>query len=175
MQNIRERRIGAAGDSVWSYRADAALYCLVLRHRGSHDHAVGALGSMSIDGDWVYYVGRDRRGWRTRCRRYVSGVGTPHWHIDYLIACSDSTLLGICPVSWHPKRECELLERVRACSGVKSLTEGFGASDCGSGCPAHAVAGARRPDRLFRSLAERVRNVSGWIHFDKDRSRWRSL
>lgn len=159
----------------WTYASGASLYCLALRHRGSHDHVVGALGAVTVGDGWVYYVGRDRRGWGRRCRRYTSDRLTPHWHIDYLLTSTRTTLAGICPVSWRATRECELLKRVQACAGTEPLTEGFGASDCSSGCPGHAVVASCGAHRLFQQLSERVPAVSGWIRLADSHSRWRSL
>lgn len=124
---------------------------------------------------WIYYVGRARRGWGTRCRRYARSVDTLHWHIDYLMNCSDSTLRGICPVPGRPEEECELVGTLEEVSGIRPLTPGFGASDCSAGCRAHAAAGGRPPGDVFGRLSERAAGVTGWIERDETLSRWRPL
>ncbi len=124
---------------------------------------------------WIYYVGRARRGWGTRCRRYARGIETPHWHVDYLMSCSDATLRGICPVRWRPEEECQLFRALEGLAGISPLSPGFGASDCSTGCTAHAASGGRPPSDVFRLLSERCAGIAGWIKQDQNGSRWQPL
>lgn len=124
---------------------------------------------------WIYYVGRARRGWGTRCRRYARGIETPHWHIDYLLSCSDATLRGICPVRGRPEEECDLFQTLEGLSRIRPLTPGFGASDCSAGCRAHAAASGRPPEEVFGVLSERRAGIAGWIKQDQNGSRWKPL
>jgi len=152
----------------------ARLYCLALQHRTADRVRVGALGEIELPRGWIYYVGRDRRGWTVRCRRYTNGPAAPHWHIDYLLVANAVSLEGVAPVPWGAERECELMGRLLECVETRILHPGLGAGDCSSGCGAHAAVSRRDPPSLYRSLLGTVEEARGWVRLGEDACRWRT-
>ena len=61
------------------------------------------------------------------------GAGRPHWHIDRLLAVASS----VTAVSAHTvaRRECDLAKALGSMGMVP--VEGFGSTDCRSGCGSH--------------------------------------
>lgn len=152
------------------YPSSGQLYCLVLRHRSRETLRVGALGLVEWPRGWVYYVGRARRGWTTRVKRF-NGDFTPHWHVDYLAASDRASLTNLLPVDRPAGAECALAKRVGQTPGARPVREGFGASDCSESCRAHGWVSQRDPDQVLGSVCSTT-GCSGWFELLEDRCLW---
>ena len=83
------------------------------------------------------YVGRDSRHLKSRLKRHWQTKKKRHWHIDWLLSGENFEILEIWIFRNHPEWECTVNQALEAQSGAKIPAEGFGASDCKSGCRAH--------------------------------------
>ena len=99
---------------------------------------VGRLGEFEFPAGRYVYTGSARRGLEARVRRHLSRSKRLHWHIDYLLAAPGAKIVG---VSIFDEPECTINRRTK---GV-IVVEGFGASDCISGCGSHLKLVKRLP------------------------------
>lgn len=116
--------------------ADApTTYRLHIRLSASLSVAVGRLGTFVFPaGDYVY-TGSARRNFEARvarhCRRGTVERPKPlRWHIDYLLAREEATVLAVERLTMA---ECAANRTV----GGTVVAPGFGASDCKAGCVSH--------------------------------------
>ena len=101
------------------------VYVLIVDLAEHFNGSVGALGTIHLDrGIWVY-VGSAMGGFRSRVRRYLSGIRAQKWHIDYLL--SRSKVRAVLLVPSDTRLESYVAERL---SGLfEEVHPGFGASD----------------------------------------------
>jgi len=92
--------------------------------------AVGALGTFDFPAGRYVYTGSAKRALEARIRRHLGGRGRLHWHVDYLL---DAPGVHVERVRRSHQPECLLNARTRGAVVV----DGFGASDCRSGCGSH--------------------------------------
>ena len=82
-------------------------------------------------------------GLQARLGRHLRGEGKPHWHIDILRSVAD--VRGYCYVTDQKSNslsipfECLWSQAFATIPGATVPLEGFGASDCRAGCPAHLI------------------------------------
>ncbi|AHG00110.1 hypothetical protein HALLA_16200 [Halostagnicola larsenii XH-48] len=114
----------------------SGTYVLIVTLECSTSLGVGSLGSLAFDAGTYAYVGSAfGPGGFARVDRHAELARgdreTRHWHIDYLLGCSDAILEK--PVFFpDERRECEL---ARSIPGDR--VRGFGSSDCD--CPGHLI------------------------------------
>lgn len=139
---------------------DPGTYVLVLRAPPAGRVRVGELGVMTLSGGWLAYVGSalGSGGLRARVGRHVSGRGTLHWHIDYLVRAVE--VAEIWYSAGERRREEEWATALRSAPGAVLPLRGFGSSDCG--CPGHLSRFLQRP-RLadFRHCLPEARRTTG--------------
>jgi Uri superfamily endonuclease len=117
---------------------DSGLYVFVMRLRTPDFIEVGALGRFHFPAGWYMYVGTARRNLHKRVERHWLPKKALRWHLDYLSTALDSEPVGA--VLWPLDAgltECQLNQLVGRRFGAQTPAEGFGASDCQAGCPAH--------------------------------------
>lgn len=124
---------------------EKGTYTLLVRVEEPTTIGVGALGEVRLDDALYAYTGSAfGTGGLTRIDRHArvaSGENDArHWHIDYLLGCDESTLVGAF-VTYEDAED----EIARAIEGEP--VEGFGASD--SSCDSHLK-------RTTRDAVERV-------------------
>ena len=91
---------------------------------------IGRLGPLEFPAGCYLYTGSALRGLEARVRRHLSRTKRLHWHIDYLL---DTPGVQITGVSTFEAPECAVNRRTAGAIVV----EGFGSSDCASGCGSH--------------------------------------
>lgn len=91
---------------------------------------IGALGEYAFCRGLYLYTGSARRGMRARLLRHLRREKRQRWHIDYLLG---STAARIIDLHLSTLPECTLHQSF---AGPLPI-QGFGASDCRSGCGSH--------------------------------------
>lgn len=153
----------------------ARCYCLCLEHSRAGTVSAGALGKFSWPAGWTYYVGRARRGWAARLKRFTGQPNSNFWHVDYLVNSAACRIGGVLPVDWPASEECRLAGQLDEIDPLGVLVEGFGASDCERNCSAHAWVGEITPDDLVGRLLRREVPLPGRVSFEADRCTWRPV
>lgn len=100
---------------------------------------VGSLGWNHFPAGVYCYCGSAHGpgGLRARIKRHLRIGGKKFWHFDYL-----REYVEVVQVWWQigqDNLECEAAKVIAGESGANIPVEGFGASDCKKGCPAHLV------------------------------------
>jgi len=90
---------------------EAGVYQLRIRLSADARIRVGRLGVFHIPHGLYAYTGRASRGLDSRVMRYILPSGTLQWHVDYLLACKNSCLEGVCLASRDPNKECAVNQR----------------------------------------------------------------
>ena len=128
---------------------DRGTYCLILRNRRCWVK-VGALGVISFPEGWHVYVGSAQGpSGLSRVRRHIrvasEGIGTPRWHIDYLLVHPEFSLTAVaCAVTAERETECLIARHI---GGVP--VPGFGCSDCR--CSSHLFHFSSNPEKAILS------------------------
>mgnify|MGYP006444746239 CR=1 FL=1 len=154
------------------FRPSAACYALVLYHPQAQAVEVGALGTINCPAGWLYYVGRARRGWSRRIKRFQKENMTPFWHIDYLVQAPSTSLTSVFVFSEPAEVECTVAREFEKFSELQALPHRFGASDCEQGCRAHGWSGELAPERLHRRLRSDPLEFSGRVDFHELSCDW---
>jgi Uri superfamily endonuclease len=105
-------------------------YQLAIETKRAMRIRVGRLGEFLFPAGRYVYTGSARRGLEARIRRHLSSTKRLHWHIDYLLAAPGARIAGI---SVFDEPECTVNRRTRGAVVI----DGFGSSDCVSGCGSH--------------------------------------
>jgi endonuclease-3 len=112
--------------------ADKGTYTLLIRVDGPTTVSVGALGELRFDGLYAYTGSAFGSGGLSRIDRHArvaSGEnGARHWHVDHLLGCDVSALVGAFVTL--EDAECDIARSIEGES-----VDGFGCSDCS--CRAH--------------------------------------
>ncbi len=86
---------------------------------------VGRLGEFHFKKGIYLYVGSAMNGFGARIRRYISGGGKKHWHIDYLLDVAKLMAILLIPSETRIEEQiASLLEKK-----FEPSVAGFGASD----------------------------------------------
>ncbi|MCD6382721.1 MAG: GIY-YIG nuclease family protein [Candidatus Hydrothermae bacterium] len=100
-------------------------YILVLELEGDQTIPVGKLGDLRFKKGIYLYVGSAMGGFRSRVGRYLSGIRTKRWHIDYLL--SRSKIRAVLLIPSELRLESYLAERLSRV--FEEVHPGFGSSD----------------------------------------------
>jgi Uri superfamily endonuclease len=108
---------------------------------------IGRLGEAFFPAGQYVYLGSacGPGGLQARLGRHLSGnIARPHWHIDYLrpfVTVRTYCYLVSKPSSMpHTSLECLWSQALLKLPYASAPVNGFGSSDCRSGCRAHLVA-----------------------------------
>ncbi len=148
------------------FHPDASLYCMVLNNSTEREVEIGSLGTIQWPKGWTYYVGRAHYGWSSRLKRFTEPDQSLHWHIDYLVDVSDAKLTHVLVLREPGDRECDLAGWISDIDCTEPLSDGFGASDCPSGCTAHGFCINRSPETLQSRLVDSHLDIAGMIRFE---------
>jgi len=122
---------------------ERGVYTLVIRVEGELTLNVGSLGEVRLKPGFYLYVGsalgRGPFGLRGRVRRHLSKGKKEFWHIDYLLNHPSTSVEAVVASLCSERQECRVLKALLVGLRAEVPVEGFGASDCRSGCPAHLV------------------------------------
>jgi len=100
-------------------------YILVLEFEDNHTISVGKLGDLRFKKGIYLYVGSAMGGFRSRVRRYLSGIRAKRWHIDYLL--TRSKIKAVLLIPSEVRLESYLAERLSRV--FEEVHPGFGSSD----------------------------------------------
>jgi len=98
---------------------------------------VGALGSIRFQPGLYAYTGSAMGGVWARVARHLRRRKRKHWHIDYLLARREATIVGVVLAPSAARRECRVNARLLNRPGSEVTAPRFGASDCR--CASHLV------------------------------------
>jgi Uri superfamily endonuclease len=107
---------------------------------------IGKLGVFAfLEGEY-FYMGSAHGpgGLQARLRHHLRPALTPHWHIDYLrtravVNGGVYVVQEELPAGTIVPLECAWSQALMKLRGASVPVQGFGASDCGSGCIAHLI------------------------------------
>lgn len=130
-------------------------YVLVLEVKRTRVLTIGRLGQVRLPTGVYAYVGSafGSGGLRARLGRHLRGAGAKHWHIDAVRAVAE---VRECFYTVSDTRlECIWSQSLAAIPGATIPVQGFGSSDCQSGCVAHLIALPQRVSmrRVLESAA----------------------
>jgi Uri superfamily endonuclease len=91
---------------------------------------VGRLGDFDFPAGFYVYTGSALRNFEARVNRHLAPTKKMHWHVDYLLAAPG---VRIRQVNRFGEAECVVNQQ----SGGEIAVNGFGSSDCASGCGSH--------------------------------------
>lgn len=105
-------------------------YQLTIRFSADAQIAVGKFGTCFFPaGDYVY-TGSARHNLEARIARHCSKNKKLRWHIDYLLAAPETSIIHIARFT---QAECAINQLQTG----SILIRGLGASDCRAGCGSH--------------------------------------
>lgn len=118
---------------------NSGAYRITLALKKNAYASVGRLGRHYFRAGTYVYIGSARRGLQQRVARHIRLItekrGKRHWHIDALLLHPQSKLVKTELI--EAGDECLLSQQLATEEGVTAPLQGFGASDCDSGCEAH--------------------------------------
>jgi len=110
-------------------------YALVFENSFNGSLVIGSLGEKRFDKGIYVYVGSafgQNQSIESRVNRHVelslSGKGSIHWHVDYLLVSNHFELLGFNEFPSEERNECEVAREIEESSD--GVVEDFGCSDC---------------------------------------------
>jgi endonuclease-3 len=136
---------------------DGGTYTLILDRTSGGSIEVGALGQREFPaGSYAYTGSALGTGGFARIDRHreiaVGDRETRHWHIDYLLGGSATTIDTV--VTTEADIECAVAQHLTA--RAERCVEGFGCSDCD--CDTHLVADSDH-ERLVQAVENVHKNV----------------
>jgi len=76
---------------------------------------------------------------RNRVARHLKRRKAKHWHIDFLIANKNATIIAVVAAESSVNKECQVNDAIKNIEGATVPIVGFGSSDCKHGCGSHLV------------------------------------
>ena len=75
----------------------------------------------------------------SRVSRHMQKEKRRHWHIDFLLANEDASVIGVVAALTHKKLECDMNRYIKTKSKAKVCVTGFGSTDCKKNCGSHLL------------------------------------
>lgn len=105
---------------------------------------VGKLGIQRFPKGYYAYtgsaLGTGASSLKNRVSRHLKKKGKRNrWHIDFLLAHENATIIAVVATQTKRKVECEMNRYIKEATEAKSSIAGFGASDCKEGCKSHLL------------------------------------
>jgi Uri superfamily endonuclease len=141
----------ACCDASRVWRREPGSYLLLLALAEPVCLEIGRLGRRTFRPGRYVYLGSalGPGGVAARLNRHLRANKRTHWHIDYLTPAAP--IVGTGTVYGPDRCECTWAHALRKLDGATAPVNGFGSSDCRSGCIAHLW---RLPDGLPLSWIE---------------------
>ena len=79
-------------------------------------------------------LGKGASSLRRRISRHLQKKKRNFWHIDFLLANENTTVIAVVAAQTKEKLECTLNSCIKREGETKILVKGFGASDCKKNC-----------------------------------------
>jgi len=104
---------------------------------------VGKLGQQKFPkGHYTYTgsaLGKGSSSLRHRISRHLQKKKWNFWHIDFLLANENATVVAVIAAQTNEKLECNLNRYIKEKGGAKIVVKRFGASDCRKNCESHLL------------------------------------
>lgn len=104
-----------------------ATYCLLIKLNNNERIRIGKLGELDFKKGYYIYIGSALNSLEGRIKRHLRDEKKLFWHIDYLLASSNSIVKKVIFEKSSKKWECEIAREIAA-SGL--AINHFGCSDC---------------------------------------------
>jgi Uri superfamily endonuclease len=108
------------------------IYALAISVKKNIVVNVGALHEIPFEKGLYVYVGSAQNGLEKRTSRHLRKIKRRFWHIDYLLAAGNVSVLKVFGKKGSRSEECKL---ARELDKIGTAIKGFGSSDCG--CKGH--------------------------------------
>jgi len=119
------------------------VYTLIIYVRKKTRLKVQKLGSFNFQNGYYAYTGSalgdGAASLRKRVARHLQKRKIKHWHIDFLIANKNATVVAVVVAESNVNRECQINNAIKNIEGIEFPVIGFGASDCKQNCKSHLV------------------------------------
>jgi len=119
------------------------IYTLIIRLNKKIRLEVNKLGSFNLQKGYYAYTGSALGDGATsltrRIERHLKKKKTRHWHIDFLLARKEATIVAVVAAESSGNKECQTNEAIKSIEGATIPVVGFGASDCKHHCRSHLV------------------------------------
>jgi Uri superfamily endonuclease len=125
---------------------DSGTYQLQIFVQSGFSISVGAIGIVKFKPGKYIYTGRASKNLKQRVIRHCKKDKQIRWHIDYLTSSPDVIVQSVTIISQDPNKECEVNQAIEKLAGSVIPKNGFGSSDCRSGCKSHLVKVESFPD-----------------------------
>ena len=102
-------------------------YCIIIHLRENSTLKVGKKGYITFKKGYYVYVGSALNSLTGRLKRHLSSNKKLFWHIDYLLASSNTKIIDMVFAVDEGKWECHLASEI---SKEGHEIVGFGSSDC---------------------------------------------
>ncbi len=129
--------------NLFSEFSTSGIYTLLLFLSKEVSLNVGKLGKQRFPEGYYAYtgsaLGKGASSLKHRVARHVRKKKRKFWHIDYLLANENVSVVAVIVAETKEKMECTLNHHMKSMVGAKVQVKGFGASDCRKNCEAHLL------------------------------------
>lgn len=119
------------------------IYTLIVFLNKKTRIKVQKLGCFSFQKGYYAYtgsaVGDGAVSLRRRVARHLEERKAKHWHIDFLLASKNATVVAVVVAESSVNQECQINNAIKNIEGATVPVLGFGASDCKRNCKSHLV------------------------------------
>jgi Uri superfamily endonuclease len=129
---------------------DSGTYQLQILVQSGFSISVGAIGIVKFKTGKYIYTGRASKYLKQRIIRHCKKEKQIRWHIDFLTSRPEVKIQSVTIISQDPNKECKVNQDIEKLAGSVIPINGFGSSDCMSGCKSHLVKVERFPDGNVR-------------------------
>ena len=116
---------------------NSGAYQLVIEIEKEIEIDAGALGICRFPAGRYIYTGSAVKNLDQRISRHLRNEKKLHWHVDYLLANQNVTIVEVKRCESSRRIECELNGEVLG-KGGRTVVKGFGSSDCRN-CESHLL------------------------------------
>jgi len=128
---------------VWSTRFNRGVYTLIILLSKEACLRIGKLDTRRFPRGYYTYtgsaLGTGASSLGHRISRHLRKEKTKLWHIDYLLAHENATVIAVIAAQTNKKLECEMNRYIKLEREAKVPVMGFGASDCKGNCESHLL------------------------------------
>jgi len=129
--------------AVWSTCFNRGVYTLIIFLSREACLRVGKLGAQRFPRGYYTYTGSalglGASSLSRRVSRHLRKEKPKLWHIDFLLAHENATVIEVIAAQTNKKLECEMNRYIKREGKVKVPVVGFGASDCRENCESHLL------------------------------------
>ena len=136
---------------------DKGVYTLVISTPVEKQIAIGKMGSRKFPEGYYAYtgsaLGKGATSLGGRILRHLREDKRKRWHIDYLLADDNVSIVTVIAAHTGEQRECRINRLLRNALQAEALVSRFGSSDCHEGCGSHLLY-LGRDKKVIRKIVE---------------------